>query len=1002
MKRRLTYILIYLIFVQSALSFAQIKPSITFTEDDGLAGNIVRDVIRDKDGILWVGTDFGLSKYNGADFKNIYKSDGLPSNKVWALAIDEKNTVYLGCYHGGLVIYENNSIKKILYTSGKYPNSYRKLHYSKFYKKLLVGTDYGLYILQDTVLIPVDFPKDSISKSSILSISEFKSRIFFTVHGGASNGLFELKIDPSNPAKSKTNFLTEKGRFASTILNDTIYYGEHNRIFKRPLNNIHNQYPISRIDTNFFIWDMKPYNDIELLFAGFDDGRFTGNFCIYNTATEKLSYNPFEIKANTVLNIFNDSISNTHWLCTDIGLTCLYDSPIENNSFEGIKNIIDIGFVGDSLLVLTEDFLYHFYKNTSMPLQTKYQIISKISMKFSNGRKELKNKFLGLFDASSGCSFAYFTKDGDKLFISTAKGAISVPDLKTYYPFAVGAFKTINNKSAYSNVMYIPLRYFPSIKDSIGYINPTCDKGKLTDVLKIIESKGVYYFATYYNGIYAIKDSRVYYLDNNNSVIDNFLTDIEKDGEGNVWCSSVNGNIFNIEFKDSLVIQRILSTSNSGIVGNTCKWIIFNNKYLFLGSNKGLNAISIKKLYSENPEFEYFYNEYNGFEFLSAKSPIKDKEGNIYIHTLNKIIKINANLPIYSKLSVIVRNANINNKNVTVESIDNAKLPYSTKKISFNFLAIKYPTTKNLNYNYKINNGDWIEDNQIDLQSLRAGNYEIKMDVFDKECNQHYSKIISFEINNPFWITWWFLLLSSLIIGAFVFLIVKIRISNLKKIHDERTKLIIRNSELKLRSLQLQMNPHFIFNSLNSIQSFIVTKSTKDAIMYLGNLAGIIRTNLENASEEYIHLSSEIEFLKKYVEIEKIRFKEKLKVTFNNNIEDYNILIPPMLIQPIIENSVKHGIMNLQGNGEINISFKIDADKLVITIEDNGVGREFTKEMNKSRHNSFGLNIIKQRLQLLNEKNHTDIYKINIIDLYNNGLPSGTKVIIQLFALSSC
>jgi len=995
LKQKFIYIIISFILSQSSL-LAQTKPSITFTEEDGLAGNIVRDVIRDKDGILWIGTDFGLSKYDGANFKNVYKNDGLPSNKVWALATDESNTIYVGCYLGGLAIYKNDSITKILYTSDKFKNSFRLLHYSKYYKKLLVGTDYGLFILQDTSLIPVDYQKDSTSKSSILSISESKSKIFFTVHGGSANGLYELSVDKNNPAKSRTNFLTEKGRFANTIMNDTLYYAEYNGIFKAPLNNVQKQYPPSRIDTNFLIWNMKPYNDNELLIGGLDDGRFIGNFCIFNTATNTLSYNPYDIKANTVLNIYNDSVSNTHWLCADNGLTCLFDSPIEYNNFDNIGNIIDIGFVGDSLLVLTEDYLYYYYENTLIPIIAEQQISNKIILEYDNYSKRFKTDFIKLFDTSSGCSFAYFTKDGDKLFINTAKGAISVPDLKTYYPFFIGTFKTFNSKSAYSNIKYHPLRYYPSIKDSLGYINPTSEKGKVTDIFKIIESNDILYFASSFSGISAIKDGNVFYLDENNSVIDNNLTDIEKDNNGNIWCTSISGNVFNIEFNDSLIIKNVLNPSNSGIIGNTCKWLIFNDDYLYVGTNKGLNVISTKKLYSKNPMFEHFFNKYNGYEFISAKSPVKDRYGNIYVHTTEKLVKIDAQIGSCPDVQITFKDVVVNNDNIGIEKINDAELPFSTKKISFKFIATKYPASKNIIYNYRVNNGEWIFGNQINLQSLRSGRYQIVMDVFDKETNHHYSKTISFEINNPFWITWWFLLLSSLILGVVVFLIVKIRISNLKKIHDERTKLIIQNSELKLRSLQLQMNPHFIFNALNSIQGFILTKSTESAMLYLGNLSGIIRTNLENASEEYIHLTDEINFLKKYVELEKIRFKEKLHVSFYDRVGDRNILLPPMLIQPIIENSIKHGILNLKSNGKIKIDFSMDSESLLISVEDNGVGREFTKNRNNNNHNSFGLSIIKQRLELLNEKNHTDVHKMNTIDLYNNGVPTGTKVIIQL------
>ncbi len=986
------YIIVYLTFCLSVLLNSQTKPSITFTEEDGLAGNIVRDVVRDSNGILWIGTDFGLSKYDGNSFKNLYKKDGLPSNRVWALSVDEKNTVYAGCYKGGLVIFIDDSIEKVLYIKEKSPNSIRKLHYSNYYKKLLVGTDYGLYILQDTTLVKIYQPKDSLVKSSVLSISEYNSRIYFSVN----QGLYELNIDTLNPNESTASYLSFTGRFSSLVMNDTLYCSDYNIIYKNPLNNIKQQYANSKVDSLFFIWTMIPFNDYELLVGGLDDGRFVGNFCVFNTKTNRLSHNPYDIKANTVLNIINDSISNTNWLCTDNGLTCLFNSPIEYNKFQSVGSIIDIGLAGDSLLVLTEDYVYYFNENKLVPIISSKRIHSRIVSDYNSWKEKFKSKFLKIFDTSRGCSFAGFTKDKDKLFINTAMGVISVPDLNTYYPFGVGTFKIFNNKSAYSNVMYTPLRYYPSIKDSIGYVPLTCSKGKVKDVFKILESKGSFYFASSYNGVYVIRDSNVYFLDSNNSVIDDFLTDIEKDDNGNVWCSSVSGNIFNVELSDSIRVKRMLNTSNSGLVGNTCKWLIFNKNYLYVGTNKGLNIISNKKLYSKNPRFEHFYNANNGFDFITAKSPIKNSNGDIYIHTLDKLIKIYSDFGLETNLNVGIRDVYIDDIKTDIEKLSGGYLSYSTKKISLNFFSAKYPTAKNIYYSYNVNRGKWINDDRIDLQSLRAGKYQILMDVFDKETNQHYSRTISFHVKNPFWVSWWFLSLSAILFGIAIYLLMRIRINRIKKIHEERTSLIIQNSELKLNSLQLQMNPHFIFNALNSIQSFIISNSIEDAMMYLGNLAGIIRTNLENASEEYVHLTNEITFLTRYIEIEKVRFKEKLTFKINNRIDDSNILVPPMLIQPIIENSIKHGILNRNGNGEISIDFYLDEDSLIVTIEDNGVGREFTKNMNGNNHNSIGLSIIKQRFDLLNKKTDTNIHKMSIVDLYNNESPIGTRVIIKL------
>ncbi len=136
--------------------------------------------------------------------------------------------------------------------------------------------------------------------------------------------------------------------------------------------------------------------------------------------------------------------------------------------------------------------------------------------------------------------------------------------------------------------------------------------------------------------------------------------------------------------------------------------------------------------------------------------------------------------------------------------------------------------------------------------------------------------------------------------------------------------------------------------------------------------------------------------MKKYSELEKNRFKEKLEITFFDNTNDASILLPPMLVQPLIENAIKHGILHLKSKGQITVDFSIQNDILKIVVEDNGVGRSFSSTVGSKNHNSLGLKNIEQRLALLNEKNKTKAHLIEIMDLHHNSTVAGTKVTIQL------
>lgn len=976
---------------------AQMKPVIQYTEDDGLAGNIVHDIAKDQNGILWIATESGISKFDGENFKNIYKSDGLPSNIVWAIEVDDRNTVYAGCYKRGLAVIRHDSVVNTLHTDVRYPDSFRRLLYSRHYKRLFAGTNFGLFMLCDSSLVPVIFPKDIKKKASVMSIVEYGSRIFFTTETPKSEkcGLYELFPDTINPEESYAVQVSNNGKNALAIMNDTIYSTEYYRIYTNPLERPEKQ-NFSAIDSKFFIWTMVPVSNSKLLMGGYWDERFTGNVLLYDTKKKKVLPTPYPLKIQTVYDIYPDTSKNITWLASDKGLTSLFDSPFEFYEFNDKGNILDIGFAGDSLMVLTRECLYYLDDNILVPVLTKQQIFQKISEKRGKMVARYADDLKIFLEISPAFELTKLYSKGNQLYVCSVNGAISVPDLKSYFPFGGGTFLLMSENSAYAHLKYMNMSLYCSFADSIEKDFPRLYRSYVTDVFKIIESEETIYFATTYNGLIAKKGETVSSLTETNSVIENNLTDIEKDLNGNVWCSSANGNLYQIDFADSLRVVKSLSPATSGIIGNICKWLYFNDKYLFVSTDKGLNIVSLESLYSDNPQIEHFYNNFNGYDFISAHSPVRDKNGIIYLSTANKIIKFKAEFPHAENLEIEIRNVLINKTKSSVDLLFDNALPYSKKNISFDFFVVKFPGAKNLNYSYKVNNGEWVSSNKINLQSLRPGRYEILMNVLDEETNRSFSKTVRIIINSPFWLTWWFLALVTISVALLFFLIMKMRINRLKRYHEEKSALILRNSELKLRSLQLQMSPHFIFNALTSVQKFIMTKSAEEALTYLGNLASIIRTNLENAAEEYIHLSYEIDFLKKYVEIEKMRFKDKLEAVFTTNVGDDNIMLPPMLVQPVIENSIKHGIRNLEGNGVVKVDFAYKSDILVVTIEDNGVGRGFTQSLRIPGHKSLGLNVIRQRLDLLNEKTSTSVNRLEVTDLMENGVPSGTKVTLYL------
>ena len=213
----------------------------------------------------------------------------------------------------------------------------------------------------------------------------------------------------------------------------------------------------------------------------------------------------------------------------------------------------------------------------------------------------------------------------------------------------------------------------------------------------------------------------------------------------------------------------------------------------------------------------------------------------------------------------------------------------------------------------------------------------------------------------------------------------------LEKIQLEKEK-----SELESKALQAQMNPHFTYNAMNSIQSLISSKDFYNAELYLAKFSTLLRNSLEQSRVSKISLAQEIEGLKTYLHLENLRFPDNFEYTFtvDKNIETEFIYIPPMILQPFLENCIVHGFSQLNRKGIIKINFKEITQQNIIecSIEDNGKGRKKRKLVLRE---SLGTKIVKQRLHLINkEPNNNPIHYLDLVD--NNGTPCGTKVIIKI------
>lgn len=380
------------------------------------------------------------------------------------------------------------------------------------------------------------------------------------------------------------------------------------------------------------------------------------------------------------------------------------------------------------------------------------------------------------------------------------------------------------------------------------------------------------------------------------------------------------------------------------------------------------------------------------------------KDSNLYLATSKGIISLDSTTFSTEKQpKFLLQDVLVNQKNVSPEKLH--ELDYDENDIEIQFSVISYLQSQNTPIYYSINNGNWQEiknnSRSLLLNSLASGNYIIS---FKTSLNDVSPTKISFKINQPIWAKWWFISLLILVglYGISLFYrnrIQKIQLRN--QIVLEKVELENSLNQSKIKAIKSQMNPHFFYNALNTFQSYILSNDKKQALNYLSKFSNLTRTILELTEKDTISIAEEVKTLSLYLEIEKARFEDdfEYKINVNSTIDSEQTKIPSMLLQPYVENAIKHGLLHKEGLKKIFIQFLETEDYISIIIDDNGIGRKKSgelKSIKNKNHQSFATKAIQNRIDLLNQ-NQTNKISIEFTDKVNpSQMPIGTTVRIEI------
>jgi len=524
-------------------------------------------------------------------------------------------------------------------------------------------------------------------------------------------------------------------------------------------------------------------------------------------------------------------------------------------------------------------------------------------------------------------------------------------------------------------------------------------------------------------GIFRYKSGEINHFNKNNSDIHNIINDLLILPDGNMVAGGNNGNIYKLRYQNNKLNLLGVIDHDLGLTGNSIQGFQYlDDGSLWCGTNKGVYRFDYQSWKSDSAISYQFWNQTKGYYDRSGKNSIVDKDQNIWVKTHKQLLKITPSFIDEiqkSYCSINLKKLQVYNKNWHPDS---SKINIWTKQItgpislanSQNYLTFSFGFQNCLNpgksvFRYRLKEfesewSDWSTKTQAVYSNLPSGDYILN--IQGKHLNK--ANIIPFSIPisiaYPWWKKPWFYAITFAALVAFIIAAMRIYTHKIRKEEEERNKIGTSILGLKMKTLQSQLDPHFIFNALNSIQGYILEQETENALDYLSDFSTVLRKNIDNADKDYITLSDEIAYLKHYVKLEQMRFMDRFifEIVLSKEINPYDYSIPPMLIQPFIESAIRFGLSACKGDGLILITFDLEDNNYIrCTIEDNGIGRskskEFDAESRKSSHEKT-MQIVQERISLLNKmNNNTSKYDYKVFDLFDESQkPIGTKVEIGL------
>lgn len=934
----------------------------TFNAENGLPSSETYFVHQDKKGFIWICTDRGVVRYDGTRFKTFTIKDGLVSNIVFEIHEDSKGRIWFVSYSNKLCYFNGNKIVKYNYNH----------ILSNYWKKTVAPQKHVFIDKHDNVYFGVNslgtiiidnkgkikhYTNDEIS----IRIDKLEKNYFISSHSESDLGFFPKLRLHSNFGKLNSKKNTEQASILMTCTSSSsgVFLATNNRIYD--------------VNSGQFLLENPSLISLYAVKNQLWVGTFNEGVKKYVYKNGKLKLVGHYFKGKSVSSIYCDNDGGWWFSTLNFGVLYCPNLAIQNfNTSNGLISnyITSLAGVNENvyagmMLSRYQQLIPPFTAERKKSFRVNGIVSHSSTQLYFSGEKgvfQLKNdskKFL-LYDwwgeffldnetmitGNQTIFRVHSSGKLDPLYVSSKdKGktpqnsvkAIGVDNNKQLWIGTINGLFWLNKQGSLQETPYSIYK--------VGVSDIACNSTQM-----VVSTQG--------NGLIIFKNpptltnvqaggNQEYIINEKSGLISDHVVCIQFDKNNRLWVGTSRGvQVFNLPYKKG--DKTLLFTTNQGLISREVTALHLTNRFAYIGTKNGISRIE--------------FSEYR---------PKSVNPNRIHIHEF----KVNGELQKSTKKST---------------------LPSSTSSISLSFYVQDYSNSKRPKYAYRINSSaEWIKTNtpELSLLSLGAGNYSIEVKYQNEQLEwSPIKRLCSFEIEKPFYQSIYFILLCVLFGASLMYVLLQYRIRQISKQHHYETTI----NQLKQRALSAQMNPHFIFNALNSIQSFLVFEENEKAEKYLLKFSALIRQTLANSRDHFIRIETELETLRIYMELEHMRFKQQFDFKINTNLSPQFLqyYLPPMLIQPYIENAIIHGVSSMSEGGKIEVSITLlSENELAVVIEDNGQGRQAAWAKSPSKHTSFGTKITSERLNLFHKQGKPNSsYTVNIIDKIMDGKSEGTQV----------